>query len=168
MYAALFLMAMVIFSPQSQATSSTNLADMAKKFFPAFNDEKLTVLSKNGHCKLTITQSNEQISFSVAQGDLTPNNFTSSVVMVKENKLVEAAGRQKDEGFYAYSNFYGNDESLTVVKGLSYYTPSYEVEDSSENIIQEQKMILSFVAEGVSLVFTERAPERPKLYNCLF
>lgn len=161
--------------PALAQNNQINLSDLTKRFFPSFNRASLNLVSQFGLCRLKVRQEYSKtavggsvITFELIQGISTHNTFSNDVILTRETKLDEAAGRGKDEGYYTYTSFYTLNDSVTLTKGLFYYTPSFDPVDSSDEILQEQKITFEQTTAGVTVKFKERAPQSPKQYNCVF
>lgn len=151
----------------AQTAPSLDLKQVVAKYFPHFDGRFLEVTSTENNCVLRVTSDDKVMSLELIKGHQN-GKFSNDVILKKETVLVEEAGRSKAEGFYSYASFFFFENSTTMTKGLFYYTPSLEKVDSSEDILQEQKITLDKTAEGTAVTFTERARVRPQFINCTF
>lgn len=156
----------LMFSQTLFAAPSVNLLEVVQNYFPQYSGEEQFLIA-NASCSFSLKVENHSLTMALTQGERFVQ-WNSASLLAKETRLVEKEGRAKNEGYYSYGSFYSFASTTVITKGLFYYTPSLDNADSSEDILQEQKVTFEKTLQGVTLTFKERAPQRPQHIICAF
>lgn len=157
----------------AHAQESLNIPESLKELVPAFSGS-LSLTSADNRCQLDIKPIGDDFYLTLAVGSVSPLIFRSNNIFTvgEEFEPVEVnpddTTPYSEEGYYYSRKFYKGQAQFTLIETVTYYAPTYPVEDSVETVVQQRK--LTFAREGLylKLNFDSRNSYAPKYFECKF